>query len=178
MCSLIRVHVASEPRDGPSSGLPSYQEPNPPNLKAPIRSAGFDIENKFADLGDANPLDQEEGASIHMYTQDTEFYQILNANLRHRERLKLKPFFPYLDLLVTGLHKLLVKQGVKTRTLYRGVRLDLKNQFKEGKLLFWWSVTSTTGNAVRNVCTMFFRKKSGCGLATPPTFPSPHPANP
>ena len=43
---------------------------------------------------------------MHVYTQDSWFYQEVNRRLRLRERQSLKPFFPYLKLFLTGLHRL------------------------------------------------------------------------
>jgi len=44
-------------------------------------------------------LSEDEVAAIHLYTQETDFYRILNARLRDPSRERLKPFFFYIKLL-------------------------------------------------------------------------------
>lgn len=51
-------------------------------------------------------LTPDMAAAIHAYTQESMFYKNLNAFLRDRAREKLKPFFPYLKLLLSGLRRL------------------------------------------------------------------------
>ena len=46
-----------------------------------------------------------------VYKQDSRFYKELNNRLRPRESESLKPFFPYLNLFVTGLHRLAPSGG-------------------------------------------------------------------
>jgi hypothetical protein len=75
-----------------------------------------------------------------MYTQECEFYRTLNACLRDRDRVRIKPFFPYLRLLLEALRQL----PPRSCSLYRGVKLDLSAKFRKGDLPVWWSVTSTS----------------------------------
>jgi len=66
-----------------------------------------------AKTNDPHSLTQEDIAIIHLYTQATPFYIILNASLRAEDRLKLTPFFPVLKLLLKALYKLpMVKEAV------------------------------------------------------------------
>lgn len=109
----------------------------------------MDMEDRLAELGPASPLSLDEAAAIHFYTQETPFYPKLNTLLRSRDRAKIKPFLPYLNLLITAMYKLIQRQGVKTRELYRGVKLRLADKFREGTNKCWWSVTSTTSVMVR-----------------------------
>ncbi len=106
-------------------------------------------ENVLRELGVECPLDLELAASVHLYTQDTPFFVILNALLRDRNRDKLKPFFPYLNLLITALSKLLAKQGSRPRTVYRGVKVDLIAHYPEQSNKVWWGVSSTSAVVVR-----------------------------
>ena len=90
----------------------------------------------------ANPynLTVDELAAIHLYTQETPFYRILNERLRSEKRQLLVPFFRYIKLLLKGLYKL---PSIK-KVVYRGVSKDLSSSFNEGKEMIWWSFTSTT----------------------------------
>ena len=51
-----------------------------------------------------------------VYKQDSRFYKELNKRLRPRESKSLKPFFPYLNLVVTGLHRLAPSGGGRGAT--------------------------------------------------------------
>ena len=59
-------------------------------------------------------LTADMAAAIHLYTQDTPFYEALNLKLRERARQQLKPLFPYVKLLLSALHRL----PSETCTLY------------------------------------------------------------
>ena len=59
----------------------------------------------------ANQLSQDESASIHLYTmewkeRENSLYAVLNRTLRLANRSKLKPWFRYLKLFLTGVFKL------------------------------------------------------------------------
>ena len=59
----------------------------------------------------ANQLSQDESASIHLYTmewkkRENSLYVVLNRTLRLADRLRLKPWFRYLKLFLTGVFKL------------------------------------------------------------------------
>ena len=90
--------------------------------------------------GAGGALSADHIAAIHMYTQDCDFYRTLNACLRHRNRETIKPFFPYLRLLLEALRQL----PAQARSVFRGVKLDLSAKFKKGDEPVWWSVTSTS----------------------------------
>ena len=56
-------------------------------------------------------LTQDEAAAIHLYTMEWEdrngsLYMVLNKTLREADRGKLRPWFRYLQLLLTGLYKI------------------------------------------------------------------------
>ncbi|CAF1001215.1 unnamed protein product [Adineta steineri] len=92
-----------------------------------------------------NGLTQDESASIMLYSMEWEpheecLYFVLNATLRSEDRRRLKPWFSYLKLLLTALEKL-----PSTRChVFRGVNLDLTNQYTEGKTFVWWGFSSCT----------------------------------
>ncbi|CAF0981264.1 unnamed protein product [Adineta steineri] len=90
-------------------------------------------------------LTQDESASIMLYSMEWEphekcLYFALNATLRTEDRRKLKPWFLYLKLVLTALEKL-----PSTRChVFRGVNLDLSNQYTKGKTFVWWGFSSCT----------------------------------
>eukprot|EP00698_Gefionella_okellyi_P003659 TRINITY_DN13427_c0_g1_i1.p1 TRINITY_DN13427_c0_g1~~TRINITY_DN13427_c0_g1_i1.p1 ORF type:complete len:562 (+),score=73.43 TRINITY_DN13427_c0_g1_i1:1651-3336(+) len=100
-------------------------------------------------------MTHDEGAAIRLYTmqwgdeKDSLFYP-LNAALRDANRNAIKPFFPYLTLLLSALDRLPKREG----TLFRGVRKDLKsltdrhNQmlYVKDHLVPWWGFSSCTTN--------------------------------
>jgi len=85
-----------------------------------------------------------EIAAINLYTQTWEplensLYWIVNERLRAEDREKVKVFFPFLRLFLSGLEKL-PKQNT---TVWRGVKSDLKSDvFKKDKTLTFWSFSS------------------------------------
>ncbi|CAM4765092.1 unnamed protein product [Rotaria magnacalcarata] len=85
----------------------------------------------------------EESAAIHLYTMQWEepnvsLYEKLNSTLRSERREPLRPWFPYLKLLLTALFKL---SSQKT-TVWRGVRGNLSDQYDEDHV--WWGFSSCT----------------------------------
>ena len=56
-------------------------------------------------------LTQDEAAAIHLYTmewdeRENSLYMVLNQTLRAADRTKLRPWFKYLKLFLTGFFKL------------------------------------------------------------------------
>ena len=68
-------------------------------------------------------------------------YRPLNDVLRERKREAVKPWFPFLKLLMQGLRALPTVPGATT---WRGVKKDLSKSFRKGKKFFDWSVVSTS----------------------------------
>ncbi|CAF0947859.1 unnamed protein product [Adineta steineri] len=90
-------------------------------------------------------LTQDESASIMLYSLEWEphdecLYFNLNATLRTEDRQKLKPWFSYLKLILTALKKLPSIRDL----VFRGVNLDLSNQYTKGKEFVWWGFSSCT----------------------------------
>jgi hypothetical protein len=44
---------------------------------------------------DPHGLTEDEAAAIHVYTQETHFYRVLNGHLRGTDRSKIDPYKPY-----------------------------------------------------------------------------------
>jgi hypothetical protein len=93
----------------------------------------------------ADGLTRDESASIILYSMDWEpheecLYYVLNDTLRAEDRRKLKPWFSFLKLILTALAQI----PSSCRTVYRGVKLDLSEQYPEGKEFVWWGFSSCT----------------------------------
>lgn len=94
----------------------------------------------------ADGLTQNESAAIMLYTMSWEpldqcLYQALNTALRSVDRQQMKPWFPYLKLLLTALARLPSTTG---RTIYRGIKQDFSKQYSMHETAVWWSFTSCT----------------------------------
>ncbi|CAF0975965.1 unnamed protein product [Didymodactylos carnosus] len=90
-------------------------------------------------------LTPDESASIHLYTMESvedgvSLYFILNKTLRLENRQHLKPWFPYLKLLLTGLFKLKSQK----KTVWRGINGNLSQEFDQGAKFIWWGISSCT----------------------------------
>ncbi len=95
-----------------------------------------------------NPVDdltQQESASIHLYTMQfhggPSLYSRLNQSLRAENRDELIPWFSFLKLFLTALHKL----PSQSETIWRGVKnIDLSSKYKTGTKFAWWGISSCT----------------------------------
>ena len=56
--------------------------------------------------GELGVLTRDMGAAIYLYTMESNFYRQVNKLLRVEDRTALKPFFPYLRLLLVALRRL------------------------------------------------------------------------
>jgi hypothetical protein len=93
----------------------------------------------------ADGLTPDESASIMLYTMGWEpanecLYSLLNTTLRSKDRQKLKPWLLYLRLLLNALFRL----PSISRTVFRGVKLDLSQQYVMGNTIEWWGFSSCT----------------------------------
>ena len=105
-------------------------------------------------------LDQQESASIQLYTMQfsngPSLYHLLNQSLRAEDREQLKPWFAYLKLFLTALHKL----PSQSQIVWRGVRdVDLIEKYKTGTKFVWWGVSSCTTNIQVLESNKFLGKK-------------------
>jgi len=102
--------------------------------------------------GELGGLTVDEAAAVALYTAESAFYRKLNECLRQRDRSALKPFFPYLRLLLQTRDKL----PKHTQAVWRGVKgVDLTKDFPKGKKIFWWQFTSTSKNVSTLLNPMF-----------------------
>ncbi|CAF3544585.1 unnamed protein product [Rotaria sp. Silwood1] len=90
-------------------------------------------------------LTPDESASIMLYSMEWEprensFYVILNNSLRAEDSEKIKPWELYIKLFVASLEKL----PTISKTIYRGVKRDLRAQYPQGKIFAWPAFSSCT----------------------------------
>ncbi|CAF1095179.1 unnamed protein product [Didymodactylos carnosus] len=87
-------------------------------------------------------LTQDEQAAINLYTQHTTIYQLLNDALRQTDGRALSPWYGYLKLFLTALHKLPPYRG----TVWRGVPHDLSTKYCKNGEQIWWAFSSCTSS--------------------------------
>jgi hypothetical protein len=90
-------------------------------------------------------LSVDQSAAIMLYTmewapKEESVYFILNKCLRNEDRQSLTPWFLYLKLFFSALSLL----PSSSRTVYRGVKHDLKHKYKKGEKIVWWGFSSCT----------------------------------
>ncbi|CAF4132063.1 unnamed protein product [Rotaria sordida] len=86
-----------------------------------------------------------ESASIMLYSMEWEpkecsFNLILNRTLRDENRDRLKPWHLYLKLFMKSLSKL---PSIHCY-VYRGIQIDLSNEYLQGKTFIWWGFSICT----------------------------------
>ncbi len=105
------------------------------------------VAKQRCELVPADGLTKDESSSIMLYTMGWEptekcLYFALNAALRSEDRRKLRPWFSYLKLMLTALFRL-----PSTRHfIYRGVKMNLSEQYPTGKTFIWWAFSSCTSS--------------------------------
>lgn len=92
-------------------------------------------------------------ASILLYTGNS-IYAELNRVLRSEDRKSAQKYFDYLRLFMEAMGYM-PKQN---RLLWRGISVDLYDQYEVGKTITWWSISSCTAD--ENVARNFM---AGCG---------------
>jgi len=128
----------------------------------------------LAKIQAGNPIKEmgeELYASIMLYTSNA-IYRSLNKVLREEDRRGVKKYFKYLRLFLEAM-KLLPAQQT---SLYRGISVDLYDQYKVGSTVTWWGVSSCTSdeevarnfmNGCGGKCTFFtLDVKSACDIAS------------
>ncbi|CAF4087112.1 unnamed protein product [Rotaria sordida] len=93
-------------------------------------------------------LSSDKSASIMLYTlewtsQESSFYFILNKTLRSQDRKELLPWFLYLRLFIFALSKL---PSMKHRIIYRGIKMNLSDEYQKDKIFVWWAFSSSTSS--------------------------------
>ena len=127
-----------------------------------VESYAFVADGKVQDmLPLPHGLTTDEAESIFLYTMGwpdagDSLYCVLNQVLRSERRGHIKPFFPYLKLLMTGLAKLPAFSD--SPNLWRGVKGDLRAQYSVGKKLVWWGLSSCTVDMGALLNPMFLGK--------------------
>jgi len=99
------------------------------------------------------PMSPDLYGAILLYTSNA-IYKQLNKALREEDRTIVEKYFPYLRLLFEACARL----PQQTRTLWRGVGVDLFSQYKLGSTIVWWGVSSCTSD--ESVARNFM---AGCG---------------
>ena len=90
----------------------------------------------------------DEARALFLYTcqwdltEESLFY-LVNSSLRNRERTTIRPYVPYIRLLISAMSKV---SRDPCRTLWRGVAMDLEAIYKAklGRNVVFWAFTSTT----------------------------------
>lgn len=89
-------------------------------------------------------LSVDQLAAIHLYTQEwseaPSLYRCLNRALRSDDRSKVKPWFPFLKLLITALRQLPKFKG----PVWRGLKKDVSAKYPSGLTFRWWPFSSCT----------------------------------
>lgn len=98
-------------------------------------------------------MDEQLYGSIMLYTSNA-IYRQLNDSLRSEDRNKIKKYFAYLRMLLEALGRL----PQQKKTVWRGVGVDLYEQYKKGSNVTWWGCSSCTSDI--NVAKNFMK---GCG---------------
>ena len=83
-------------------------------------------------------LTQDQSAALYFYTMNWKssnqaISTQLNAALRSEDRTQIIPYFFYLKLIISALDKL---KSVK-KTVWRGVKADVSNDYPRGKIIIW-----------------------------------------
>eukprot|EP01059_Diplonema_ambulator_P037159 TRINITY_DN9675_c0_g3_i1.p1 TRINITY_DN9675_c0_g3~~TRINITY_DN9675_c0_g3_i1.p1 ORF type:complete len:624 (+),score=278.94 TRINITY_DN9675_c0_g3_i1:54-1874(+) len=102
------------------------------------------------------PVKKMEGklyAALLLYTSNS-IYGEMNKALRDQLKTQCRKYLPYLRMLFEATDHL----QKHTRTLWRGIGVDLHKQYKEGSTVTWWSVSSCT--SAQSVAEGFM---GGCG---------------
>mmetsp|Transcript_33218 Transcript_33218/g.71213 ORF Transcript_33218/g.71213 Transcript_33218/m.71213 type:complete len:578 (+) Transcript_33218:72-1805(+) len=103
--------------------------------------------------GPSKKMEEHLYAAIMLYTSNA-IYRDLNKVLRSEDRTQIKKYFLYLRLLLEALGRL--PQQIKT--LWRGIGVDLYDQYQVGQTITWWGVSSCTADI--KVAKNFM---NGCG---------------
>lgn len=85
---------------------------------------------------DTNELTSDQSAAIYLYTMQNPFFFQFKKALRAENRKVLKPWLPYLKLLITALEKL---PSLETN-VWRGIYGDVYSDFVDSNEETWWSI--------------------------------------
>ena len=134
----------------PIKGFEEYEIISLEKSVEPLKSLLPEIDQMLYIIKDRtqNPSDgltTDESGSIMLYSmewtrKENSFYYLLNKVLRSENRQMVKPWFSYLRLFLHSLSKLKSFE----QTIYRGIKLDLTDDYPIGKEFVWWAFSSCT----------------------------------
>lgn len=147
----------------PVSGIMDMELPK--SLEAACNKVCAAKDIKVSNEKGANHADKQSGkptkpmeahlyGAIMLYTSNA-IYRTLNNVLRSEDRTKIKKYFLYLRLLLEALGRL----PQQSRTLWRGVGVDLFDKYTKGSTVTWWGVSSCTADI--NVAKNFMNSCAG-----------------
>jgi len=90
--------------------------------------------------GPIKPMDGQKYGAIVLYTGNA-IYRALNEALRVKH-VAVPRYLPYVKLFFAAADCL----PKKPAKLWRGIAADLYDEYEEGKVITWWTVSSTTGS--------------------------------
>eukprot|EP01062_Namystynia_karyoxenos_P003402 TRINITY_DN11215_c0_g1_i2.p2 TRINITY_DN11215_c0_g1~~TRINITY_DN11215_c0_g1_i2.p2 ORF type:complete len:556 (+),score=218.28 TRINITY_DN11215_c0_g1_i2:99-1766(+) len=124
----------------------------PPHAISSSNARGEALAKKQAGCPN-KPMPASMYGAIMLYTSNA-IYRQLNQALRDENRAQVKKYFSYLRLLFEAMDTL----PARKTTLWRGIPVDLHDQYKPGTVHTWWNVSSCTADI--KVAKNFM---SGCG---------------
>lgn len=88
---------------------------------------------------DNETLTYDQSAAIYLYTMPCKQHNQslcaqLNSRLRSKDRTELIPYYLFLKLFYSALHKL---PSMK-RTVWRGAKGDVRSEYPVGQTIVWW----------------------------------------
>ena len=117
-----------------------------PDINEKLRIAkqqlGSPVQRKLKRRG----LSSDELTAIRLYTMQwvenrKSLYWLLNKNLREGDQCEqMEPWLGYLKLFLSAL----IKLPSEKRTVWRGVKEDLSENYARGNTITWWCVSSCT----------------------------------
>ena len=120
-------------------------EPVLPTIVEKTHEAKDNIRDR-QNLRTKNNLTRDEETAIYLYSMEWEnsqfsLYSLLNTTLRNaHDSAQIKPWFAFLKLFLTALLKIPSLE----QTIWRGVKIDLSNDYSKDQEIIWWSISSCT----------------------------------
>lgn len=86
----------------------------------------------------------DESAAIYLYTMQTALHHTLNEKLCSEDREEIRPWFPYLKIVITALTKLPPLSDATV--VWHAVPRDRASQFSGHQDQTWWAISSCSKN--------------------------------
>ncbi len=102
---------------------------------------------------DPHGLNIQQIAALNLYTKmnvgnpNQTFYTVMNRALNKQNRIASRPYFAYINLVVTAARLLPNACPRKLWRAYPNVEANWKEKFTKGKEIIWWGFSSTTKTA-------------------------------